>query len=235
MIQLINYSELVKEDGKKFLFDSRTYKAKCEQLTRLEEIFLRISDALKDSNYSLSWAVDVVRSGATGLRTKIAEDLEKKVSKMSLPPAVVKYWQSIAINDIPEEVASLFNDLSREANKEMDGLPPIELIAGDSGVSVNRDEIIEKIRLGCSMEINPEIEAAADKLSGIAEQMIAIEKTGVNGREILSKLMESETEPSENELLRMVATRTHKPGTLWKDYTLLDSLNRIKNLTNNNL
>jgi hypothetical protein len=222
MFQIFNYTELQEENGKKYLFDAGTFSARCEQLTRLAEIYARVSDLLRVNGHAPAWAVDVVANGVEGLRAKIKEDVSKRTDSMSLPPAIVRYWQRLAADDIPEEVESVCDSLSSEASKIGDGLPiepGKDITVDEKGVSLDIEAITEKIRKGCSKEITQKDEKNARKVLEIAKQVEAIEFQGINARELINKYIGLKKEPTEFELLKDICTRTHRVGFLNVDYS----------------
>lgn len=229
MITLPNtptYTEIKKENGNKYLFDSYAFGQRCRQLEEIQGIYNRAVSLLRDSGYPPSWASAVVSDGYDGLVTKIKEDTAKRMSPIDMPRAVSRYWQQLAVDDIAPEVAKECDAIRFEAVKRRDGLPlsDSDIAITDDGVTIDTQAVTDRIRQGCTLEVTSEAETVAKKLSEMAKEVKALEFDGINSREIIGKIVTSKEEVSELTLLTLVATRRHQPGCLAVDYGLVQNI-----------
>lgn len=171
MFQIFNYTELKEENGKKYLFDSSLFSQRCRQIEEFQDIFNRLSSLLKVNGYKPSWAADIVRKGSDGLREKVKEDTAGRIASKDLPKAIARYWERLAVDDIPNEVLTVCDSLSREADQITDGLPiqETDIIISAEGVKL-ADSITEKVRQGCRLEVTEEMKVTAESILKIAKE-----------------------------------------------------------------
>lgn len=225
MIQVFNYTELIEYDGRKRLFDPALYEKRMNQVEKLRQSYNDIHSFLAGQGLPADWTKEVAEGGVEALCKLIRKNTRQKAEYLELPAAVVDSWCRMAIAEIVnDDNTTRIRDLEVAIARVQDGLPltDSDINVSEEGVTINTDSLAERIRLGCSREVNPKDEANANRVLELAKQVEKLEYEGINARELINRYVSAKKEPTEFELLRDIVTRTHRVGCLNTDYSYLN-------------
>lgn len=212
----MNYTKLLKKDGKTFIFDEGLYNEKAAQLSRLQSAYLDVRTMLIECGLPAekAWINAVIDSGADGLASALHQSVTKEIKRLSVPFYMADTYQAAAREHIAPEAWKKADELRMAVTRETDGLP---LQAGDisiteHAITIDTEAILARIEAACLLEITPERMADAEKVLQIAADVRALELAGVNALELVKKYMDAPERPAQLELYADAATRRHLPG-----------------------
>lgn len=225
MYQFVNYQELIEREGKTFLFDRRTYEARCGQLTELRKTYDEIRRFLSDNDFSTNegWVEAVAKDGADGIRKLLVKEVETDAKRLKLSSRVAEKWKRESLNELSKDVQRTANELRTAVVNLSEGLPPFSYFDADTTIDA-------QIRSGCEFEITDRIRSEASQVIELAGQIRKLELDGLNAVELTSKYARTDHTPEDLQLFRDVATRRHRNGIIAPaDITAFVNLQPIKN------
>ena len=213
--KIVNYSEIEERNGALYLFDPRRFGLLCCRLDDLEKAYHRIRVMLTENDYPTTkqWIEAVATKGADGLRDCLVEENEKEAKRLKVPHQVAEQWKQIAIQEVDTDVWAECRTLCSDIEGLTQDLPPMRFCySDDEGICIEMESARDAIKDLCSCRVTDEMRAKADAVIALAEQIRAMELSGLNGIELISKYaLRDEVAPG-LELYADIATRTHTPG-----------------------
>lgn len=199
-MKLFNLNKLRKDGKRVFLSDERTIEARLEMLTSIETAFAGVAAMLHEYEYpdTKEWVEAVAYGGAEALKERIIEENDHQAARLQVPQFVAKQWRRTAIEDAPRDlwaeanahrskIVELFRDLN--AGRE-------DITVTDEGVTVNYEQIGERIRKAFTIEVTPQILKEAEELRDIVPRICKMEDAGLRAVEVVKILCGNWLAPS---------------------------------------
>ena len=218
--EIVKYSEIEERNGALYLFDPRRFGLLCRRLDELEKAYHRIRVMLADNDYPTTrqWIEAVATNGAEGFRDCLVEENEKEAKRLKVPRQVAEQWKQIAIQEVDADVWAECRTLSSDISERTQALPPLRFrYSDDEGLHIEMESARDAIKDLCSCKVTDEMRAKADAIIALAEQIRAMELSGLNGIELISKYAPRADVKPGLELYADIATRTHTQGRIEPD------------------
>ena len=218
MINQLNFDSILREGGEQFLHNKKQENLLAAQLERLEEAFKAVRALLErcDLPASPDYIKRVAREGRDGLEAVVREMTEKTIKRLAVPRYLAESFRRNAPGEIPAESYQEADELrSRIANDE-DGLAvqPGDFIFREDTI-LDIPAVFARIVQGCRIRITDGMKAEADKVLQLANELRALELTGLNAIELATRYARAgEDTPAPSSLYRDLIFRRHAPGRL---------------------
>lgn len=213
--KIIKYTEIEERNGALYLFDPRRFGLLCRKVDDLDKVYHRIRVMLTENDYPTTkqWIEAVATKGADGLRDCLVEENEKEAKRLKVPHQVAEQWKQIAIQEVDTDVWAECRTLCSDIEGLTQDLPPMRFCySDDEGIRIEMESARDAIKDLCSCKVTDEIRAKADAVIALAEQIRAMELSGLNGIELTAKYALRDKVAPGLEIFADIATRTHTPG-----------------------
>ena len=234
MEYLIEFTSIIEENGKRFLFDEHLAASRCAQVDALESDLEAIQDLLKESGLPCheESVMAIATNGSPGLESVVEKDALEQAKKTGLSDFIRGNIIRLALSSVPDEVREKADELHRNAARDLNGLPvmPKDYI-WHNGRILDADAIKAKIAAGCRREITKEDAKIGVKILDLAKQIRALEMAGINGMELVGKYLRADEHPADLALYRDIATRRHLPGVVLPATQVADIVKRLNELS----
>lgn len=213
----IDFNNIFKDGGEQYLHNQKQEALMGAQLERLEGAYKAIRDLLERTDLPANpeYIKRVAREGRDGLEAVVREMTEKTIKRLAIPGYLAESFRKNASGEIPGKSYQEADDLRHRIANEGEGLP---IESGDfvfrEDSILDTEAVLVRIRQGCRIRITPAMEAEADKVLQLAKELRALELTGLNGIELVTRYARAEGTPAPSSLFRDIIFRRHAPGRL---------------------
>lgn len=212
----MNYSKLLKENGKTYLFAEGLYNEKAAQTARLQAAYADARQSLDEAKCptEAEWLKAITEQGADGLKRVLRNSVYEQIKRLSVPVYMAQTYRDAAHDYFGPEIWNKADAIRETIRRESDGLPleTGDISVTDAGVVVDADAIMARVRVACLLEVTPELMADAQKVLDLAEAVRGLELAGLNALELVHKFVNNGDTPAPISLFTDICTRRHLPG-----------------------
>lgn len=212
----MNYSKLIQENGKTYIFAEDLFNEKSAQMARLQAAYIDIRIMLIDAGFPAgkAWITAIADSGADGLERVLRLSVSQEIKRLAVPFYMADTYQAAAREHVSPDLWTKADELRATLQREGDGLPiqAGDIVITDTAVKIDTEAVLGRIRAACMLEITQDRMSEADRLLDLAAAVRALELAGVNALELVKKYMDAPETPAPLELYADAATRRHLPG-----------------------
>lgn len=218
MILQLDFNSILKEDGEMYLHNEKQEHLLGAQLERLEATYQAVRALLEKTDLPTNpeYIQAVAREGRDGLEAVVRDMTEKTIKRLAVPRYLAESFRRNAPGDIPGESYQEADELRARIANDEDGLAvqPGDFVFREDTI-LDTDAIRARFIQGCRIRITEGMKAEADKVLQLANELRALELTGLNGIELATKYARAkEGTPSPSSLYRDLIFRRHAPGRL---------------------
>lgn len=212
----MNYSKLIQENGKTYIFAEDLFNEKSAQMARLQAAYIDIRIMLIDAGFPAgkAWITAIADSGADGLERVLQLSVSQEIKRLAVPFYMADTYQAAAREHVSPALWTKADELRATLQREGDGLPiqAGDIVITDTAVKIDTEAVLGRIRAACMLEITQDRMSEVDRLLDLAAAVRALELAGVNALELVKKYMDAPEQPAPLELYADAATRRHLPG-----------------------
>ncbi len=215
MILQLDFNSIIKVDGEQYLHNERQEEILNARLERLEGHYKAVRELLTRADLPANPdnIRNVAKNGDDGLKAVVLDMTEKTIVRLCIPRYLADSFRRNAPTEISAELYQEAHDLSFRISADEDELP----ISADDYIFT--DEFIidlravrERISEGCRIRITEGMQVESEKILQLAKSLRALEMTGLNAVELVTKYARSADAPAPVSLFRDLAFRRHEPG-----------------------
>ena len=213
-----NFNEIVVEDGKQYLHDTRAERTRCDKAKRVADAYEDIRRMLTANEYPATreWIEAIANKGEEGLEEMVVGETERRIKADAVPPFLAGVWRRSCTGEVPPEMWEGARAARRVIADEGDGLPlqSSDLVFREDEI-LALGEVCARIRSGCRIEITDKMKAEAAEVVRLAGLVRALSvENGVNAVELVSRYARAGEMPSplSPSVLNDIVFRRHAPG-----------------------
>lgn len=225
MYAYLDYSSIIVEEGKEFLFDAKREARLIDKLNALQDDFKAIVAFLQE--HELPVNRDNVRAvayqGGKALFEIVKDATEKEIARLKVPAYLAEQFRRSANEAFSHDVWQMADGLALRVGNDEDGLSirNENYIFKGGEFTINADAVRERIRQDCRVLITDEMKMEAEKVLELAKAMRELELTGVNCIELATRYAKCEDTPARASLFRDICFRRHLPGQINADLSVV--------------
>ena len=221
-MQINNFSTIIERDGKRYLFDEKTFNVKVGAINSVDAIFGEVRDWLERNEYpaTLEYIAGVVFD-AGFLHAKTIAETENTAKRLKLPRHMAKIHVQAAERVLEELDTSELDDARQRFNEVCNryGLNISQhTVYFDNGhLYVERDVVEEQLQRDCMRPIPDDVQKFCDYVRDIMPTLREYDDKGVPVRDTLNKLLGNFLAPhlrpdlnDESQILSFVYTHIHQ-------------------------
>lgn len=168
----INYSTIVEENGKRYLFAEKNFEQKKHALTMIDKVLEGVREWLAANDFPTDYEfVTGALFDSEFVRRKLVEDTEKSNARLKLPKHVaqihIRAAEAAADELATDKLDELRNEFFMLQNRDFNfHLRPEHLFndRNGGGVKVERTIVEDLLRKECLREVPAKVEEAAEAL-----------------------------------------------------------------------